>query len=61
MWWIVILVGMGLVAAMVVALARRGNTGRVRKGDPDYRGTDHSGSDPDTAPGTFGGGGLGGI
>jgi hypothetical protein len=62
MWWIVILVGIGLVAAMVVALVRRGNTGTIRRGDPDYRRMDHSGSDPDTAPGGgFGGGGLGGV
>jgi hypothetical protein len=62
MWWIVILVGIGLVVAMVVALVRRGNTGTIRKGDPGSRPLDHAGSDPDTAPGAgFGGGGLGGV
>jgi hypothetical protein len=58
MWWFVIFVGVGLVAAMLVALARRGDVGNVRRSDlPANRRMDHSGSDPDTAPG----GGLGGM
>ena len=58
MWWLVVLVGAGLVVAMVVALARRGSTGNVRKADLSaHQRMDQPGTDPDTAPG----GGLGGM
>ena len=59
MWWIVILIGLGLVVAMVVGLVRRPK-GTPKDGPPEFSERQDRKYDADRAPGG-GFGGMGGL